>query len=47
MRGLLHEYVGHDVSNMRGFDYYRGPDASLAALMTRISSVVIEGGCPY
>lgn len=42
-RGLLHEYIGHDVSNMRGFDSYRLLTLSLAALMTRISSVVIEG----
>ena len=41
--GLLHEYIGHDVSNMRGFDSYRLLTLSLAALMTRISSVVIEG----
>lgn len=41
--GLLHEYMGHDVSNMRGFDSYRLLTLSLAALMTRISSVVIEG----
>ena len=31
------------VSNMRGFDSYRLLTLSLAALMTRISSVVIEG----
>ena len=43
MYGLLHEYMGHDVSNMRGFDSYRLLTLSLAALMTRISSVVIEG----
>ena len=42
-KGLLHEYIGHDVSNMRGFDSYRLLTLSLAALMTRISSVVIEG----
>ena len=30
-------------SNMRGFDSYRLLTLSLAALMTRISSVVIEG----
>jgi len=41
--GLLHEYMGHDVSNMRGFDSYQLLTLSLAALMTRISSVVIEG----
>ena len=41
--GLLCEYMGHDVSNMRGFDSYRLLTLSLAALMTRISSVVIEG----
>ena len=40
---MLHEYMGHDVSNMRGFDSYRLLTLSLAALMTRISSVVIEG----
>ena len=40
--GLLHEYMGHDVSNMRGFDSYRLLTLSLAALMTRISSIVIE-----
>ena len=39
----MHEYMGHDVSNMRGFDSYRLLTLSLAALMTRISSVVIEG----
>ena len=48
MMGLLCEYMGHDlghdVSNMRGFDSYRLLTlSSLAALMTRISSVVIEG----
>ena len=43
MVGLLHEYMGHDVSNMRGFDSYRLLTLSLAALMARISSVVIEG----
>ena len=32
--GLLHEYMGHDVSNMRGFDSYRLLTLSLAALMT-------------
>ena len=41
--GLLHEYMGHDVSNMRGFDSYRLLTLSLAALMTRISSVVMVG----
>ena len=41
--GLLHEYMGHDVSNMRGFDSYRLLTLSLAALMTRISSAMIEG----
>ena len=41
--GLLHEYMGHDVSNMRGFDSYRLLTLSLAALMTRISSAIIEG----
>ena len=35
--------MGHDVSNMRGFDYYQLLTLSLAALMARISSVVIEG----
>ena len=35
--------MGHDVSNMRGFDSYRLLTLSLAALMTMISSVVIEG----
>ena len=35
--------MGHDVSNMRGFDSYRLLTLSLAALMARISSVVIEG----
>ena len=42
-QGLLHEYIGHDVSNMRGFDSYRLLTLSLAALMTRISSAMIEG----
>ena len=42
-RGMFCEYMGHDVSNMRGFDSYRLLTLSLAALMTRISSVVIEG----
>ena len=37
------EYMGHDVSNMRGFDSYQLLTLSLAALMARISSVVIEG----
>ena len=41
--GWFCEYMGHDVSNMRGFDSYRLLTLSLAALMTRISSVVIEG----
>lgn len=41
-RGSLCEYMGHDVSNMRGFDSYRLLTLPLAALMTRISSVVIE-----
>ena len=41
--GLLHEYMGHDVSNMRGFDSYQLLTLSLAALMTRISSAIIEG----
>ena len=41
--GLLHEYMGHDVSNMRGFDSYQLLTLSLAALMTRISSAMIEG----
>ena len=40
--GSLHEYMGHDVSNMRGFDSYRLLTLSLAALMTRISSAMIE-----
>ena len=40
---VAHEYMGHDVSNMRGFDSYRLLTLFLAALMTRISSVVIEG----
>ena len=40
---MLHEYMGHDVSNMRGFDSYRLLTLSLAALMTRISSAMIEG----
>ena len=44
--GLLHEYIGHDVSNMRSFDSYRLLTLSLAALMTKISSVVIESR-PY
>ena len=35
--------MGHDVSNMRGFDSYRLLTLSLAALMTRISSAMIEG----
>ena len=41
----LCEYMGHrrDVSNMRGFDSYRLLTLSLAALMTRISSAMIEG----
>ena len=39
----LCEYMGHDVSNMRGFDSYQLLTLSLAALMARISSVVIEG----
>ena len=41
--GLLHEYMGHDVSNMRGFDSYRLLTLFLAALMTRISSAMIQG----
>ena len=42
--GLLHEYMrGHEVSNMRGFDSYRLLTLSLAALMTRISSAMVEG----
>ena len=41
--GLFHEYMGHDVSNMRGFDSYRLLTLFLAALMTRISSAMIEG----
>ena len=41
--GMLCEYMGHDVSNMRGFDSYRLLTLSLAALMTRISSAMIEG----
>ena len=40
---MLCEYMGHDVSNMRGFDSYRLLTLSLAALMTRISSAMIEG----
>jgi len=32
--------MGHDVSNMRGFDSYRLLTLSLAALMTRISVVL-------
>ena len=36
-------YGRHDVSNMRGFDSYRLLTLSLAALMTRISSAIIEG----
>ena len=43
LRGMLCEYMGHDVSNMRGFDSYRLLTLSLAALMTRISSAMIEG----
>ena len=39
----MHEYMGHDVSNIRGFDSYRLLTLSLAAIMTMISSVVIEG----
>ena len=35
--------MGHDVSNMRGFDSYQLLTLSLAALMTRISSAMIEG----
>ena len=42
-QGLLHEYMGHDVSNMRGFDSYQLLTLSLAALMTGISSAMIEG----
>ena len=41
--GSLCEYMGHDVSNMRGFDSYRLLTLSLAALMARVSSVVIDG----
>ena len=41
--GSFCEYMGHDVSNMRGFDSYRLLTLSLAALMTRISSAMIEG----
>ena len=41
--GSLCEYIGHDVSNMRGFDSYRLLTLFLAALMTRISSAMIEG----
>ena len=41
--GSLCEYMGHDVSNMRGFDSYQLLTLSLAALMARIGSVVIEG----
>ena len=40
---MLCEYMGHDVSNMRGFDSYRILTLFLAALMTRISSAIIEG----
>ena len=40
---MLCEYMGHDVSNMRGFDSYRLLTLFLAALMTRISSAMIEG----
>ena len=40
---VAREYMGHDVSNMRGFDSYRLLTLSLAALMTRISSAMIEG----
>ena len=45
VNGSLCEYMGHDVSNMRGFDSYRllTLSVSLAALMTRISSAMIEG----
>ena len=39
---LLGRPMGHDVSNMRGFDSYRLLTLSLAALMTRISSAMIE-----
>ena len=35
--------MGHDVSNMRGFDSYKLLTLFLAALMTRISSAMIEG----
>ena len=42
LTGSLCEYMGHDVSNMRGFDSYRLLTLSLAALMTRISSAMIE-----
>ena len=35
--------MGHDVSNVRGFDSYRLLTLFLAALMTRISSAMIEG----
>ena len=41
--GSLCEYMGHDVSNMMGFDSYRLLTLFLAALMTRISSAMIEG----
>ena len=40
--GMFCEYMGHDVSNMRGFDSYRPLTLSLAALMARISSAMIE-----
>ena len=41
--GMFCEYMGHDVSNMRGFDSYRLLTLFLASLMTRISSAMIEG----
>ena len=35
--------MGHDVSNMRGFDSFQLLTLSLAALMTRVGSAAIEG----
>ena len=35
--------MGHDVSNMRGFDSFQLLTLFLAALMTRVGSAVIEG----
>ena len=46
MREYMITYMGHTMSqksNMRGFDSYRLLTLSLAALMTRISSAMVEG----